>query len=241
MTSTAAPPLAPEWAPTALRFIDKWEGPVCVAGDRATDVAQVYHRSGAPPVVFDGVRLAYLTTGDERPADGATAGATGLPDDSVQLVTLRRAWRDGAELAAAAGEAYRILRPGGHVILSGVDADVLLGQQAHRYPLQLVYRQVPEAAAALRAGYQQIRLPVRAMAAGYRDVVTDLVDETLGTFATPEEYVEFLRTEGADRLTLLSRAQAAAALENLPAALRAIVRGDIVHREPWAVAAAVKP
>lgn len=242
MTSTASPPIAPEWATTPARFGAEWGGSVIVGGDRASDVAGSYHRAGAPPAIDDRQDLVYLSAGREPLSDGATVTATGLTDNSVALVTLRRSWTDGATLAAATDEAFRILRPGGHVIVSDYKADVLLGQSPHLYPLQLVYRQVPEAAERIRAGQRLIAMPLRVMAARFGNVRTEQVDEVLGRFSSAEAYVAFLGSDGADRLVGMTRSQRDEALERLADVLPSVMRSaEIVHREPWALVGAVKP
>lgn len=228
--------------PTALGA--SWGGVVVVGGEDALAFAEAAQAGGGPPLASGIARLAVLAT--EPPAgagDGSNPRATGLPDGCADTVVLRHAWDGPAQLADAAAEARRLLRPAGRVVLADWDLERVLASSPRTYPDAFFYAALPAVAAALEASLAfGLDLPLALGRARFTGIATGDVDEEVATFASPDRYLAWLRERG---FRGMHHAEPAG-LDAVDGALADLVRqvaprGEVTHREPWRVAVGVRP
>ncbi|MDP8958785.1 MAG: class I SAM-dependent methyltransferase [Actinomycetota bacterium] len=222
----------------------KWGEATLVMGEGAELLAESYQRAGSPPVAHQ--RPGYLVLARERQGDRLDQVgplATGLANDSLDLVVMRHAVPKQAMLARALREAYRVLKPGGGVLVSDVDVNAMIDSTTHRYPSRLQYTVVPDVLPLEMARHvASADLSVEVVRASFKDVDAYDVDQEFGEFDDPDAYWEFVRERGWRSFDLMTEAQVEMVLSTLRRLLPrlASTRG-LVEREPWHVTRGFKP
>ncbi len=213
-------------------------GEILLAGDGAADI-QLPVGAGQR---FDTGSVVLVTRG-AAPAGDATAAATGLDDDSLDLVVLRDAAGSVTHLTDLLTEAYRILKPGGGILLTEFDAGTLLDSRPQRYPQLILSNLHPEVGEYLvRRHPRQMDIAMALVRAGFRDGDAYPLDFPIGHFRDYETYVDSVAVEGWRGMDQISAEDLDALLEQLPGLMKSVApAGEFFDVEPITVARAYKP
>lgn len=232
------------WAgdPTRLRL--PWGPAAVVGGEDATEVAELAHAAGAPPVAHGAPGFALLTREPpEADLDEAIPAATGLPAGSVRTVVLRHAWTGPESLAVVVAEARRILTGGGHLVLADWDLERVLTAAPQSYPDAFFYAALPEVADRLRAAMAyRLDLVLALGRAGFTGLRSIDADEVVAEFDERPAYLAWLRERGFRGVRHADPERLEAVRGALPELVRHLAPlGGITHREPWRVAVGTRP
>jgi SAM-dependent methyltransferase len=213
-------------------------GEILLAGDGAADI-ELPIGAGKR---FDTGGLILVTRG-EAPADAATPTKTGLKDDSLDLVILRDAAGSITNLLDVLTEAYRVLKPGGGLMLTEFDAATLLDSRPQRYPQLILSSMFPAVADyLLRRHPRQMDIGRSMVRVGFKDGDAYSLDFPLGHYSDYETYVDSVAVEGWRGMDQLTAEQLDELLDALPRLMKSIApAGEFDDVEPITVARAYKP
>ena len=205
---------------------------IAIAGESAADFAEDLVRHGAPPLTVEADRFALLTDALDPPAVGRVRD---LPEGTVDLVVLRRAWRTPADVADALAAAVRAVRTGGEVVATDIDVRQLLAGPSPRYPVRLLYLAEPEVADRLRASTAPPGLlGSEAVRAGLQDVVSINYDDERGIYEDVAGLWSGIREHGWRGAAWVPQERARSLLEDVASSMAgAVPAGWAVDREPW--------
>ncbi len=228
----------PQWASIAVDLGAPIGRSTLIIGDRAAEVGESFQRAGAPPAAYERADLVLLTRDPpEVDFEAATARATGFPNDSIDLVVVRHAWRSRPELGGVLAEAARVCRPAGGVLAGELDLERLVGSPAARYPSRLQFDLQPELLADFRTRtVLPTALSLELGRAGLRSVVMASIDEARGHFASVDDYLTYARAGGWRSLQFLDEEGINRLLTRAAELLPRIGMGPLVDREPWHLA-----
>jgi len=212
-------------------------GEILMAGDGAADI-ELPVGSGQR---FDTGSMVLVTRG-EAPPDGATATDTGLKADSLDLVVLRDAAGSLTRLNVILQEAYRILKPGGGVLVTEFDAATLLDSRPQRYPQLLLSNLHPQVATYLRDRHpRQMDIAMALVRSGFKDGDAYTLDFPIGYFRDYQAYADSVAVEGWRGMDQISAEDLDALLEQLPELMKSVApAGEFFDVEPVTVARAYK-
>jgi SAM-dependent methyltransferase len=209
-------------------------GAAAVAGPGAPEVAVALQAAGWPAAGFEEPELALLGGG----LAGEAVDITGLESNSLGLVVLRKAWADRPGMVAALRQAFRVLRPGGAAVAAVPDAEEMLGSSGNRYPERVAYSLVPSAAETLLRSSIRTLIAYEFPRAGFREVVSFMIEEHHGSYPAVEDYVAARAAAWESPGT----GGAGSVADRAATELRKISPfGPIVDRRPWFAIAGEKP
>ena len=213
-------------------------GEILLAGEAISDV-DLPVGSGRR---FEVGSLALVTRGEGLPEDADPTG-TGLPDDSLDLVILRDAAGSALRLSKVLVEAYRVLKPGGGLMLSEFDAETLLDSRPQKYPQLLMSNMYPRVARYLRLRHpRQIDIGMGIVRAGFKDADAYRIDLPRGHFTDYQTYTDWVAVEGWRGMDELTPDERLSLLDQLPELMKAVApAGEFDDVEPVTVARAYKP
>lgn len=213
-------------------------GEILLAGD---DVANIELPVGAGQR-FDTGNLVLVTRGEAPPADG-TASETGLEANALDLVILRDAAGSIENLRGVLIEAYRILKPGGGLMLTEFDAATLLDARPQQYPQLLLSNLYPRVGDYLRRRHpRQMDIGMSLVKTGFRDGDSYSLDLPLGHFTDYQTYADSVAVEGWRGMDQLSAEELDYLLEQLPELMKSVApAGAFDDIEPITVSRAYKP
>ncbi len=213
-------------------------GEILLAGDAISDV-DLPVGSGRR---FDTGSMVLITRG-EAPPEGSTITDTGLEDGRLDLVILRDAAGSVTRLVRILNEAYRILKPGGGIMLTEFDAETLLDSRPQKYPQLLLATMYPRIGAQLRHRHpRQMDIGMGLVRAGFKDADAYQIDFPIGHFTDYQTYADFVAVEGWRGMEDLTPDERQTLLDRLPELMRAVApAGEFDDVEPVTVARAYKP
>ena len=213
-------------------------GEILVAGEQISDV-ELPVGAGRR---FDNGSLVLITRGDPI-SDDATALATGLDPDTLDLVILRDASGSLTRLDRVLLEAYRVLKPGGGILVTEFDAATLLDSRPQKYPQLLLSNLHPEVGDyLLRRHPRPMDIAMALVSAGFKDGDAYSLDYPLGHFRDFETYADFVAVEGWRGMDQISAEERQALLEQLPGLMKSVApAGQFFDVEPISVSRAYKP
>ncbi len=191
---------------------------------------------------FDNGQVALVTRGDPPPED-ARPSATGLAANSLDLAVLRDAAGSVTHLRSLLAEIYRVLKPGGGLLLTEFDAATLLDSRPQQYPQLLLSTMYPRVARYLLDRHpRQMDIGMGLVKAGFRDGDSYSLDFPLGHFRDYQAYADSVAVEGWRGMELLSAEELDDLLDRLPELMKAVApAGEFDDVEPVTVARAYKP
>lgn len=230
--------LMPMWSDLIVDLELPPAGEILLAGDGAADV-DLPIGSGKRLTVGDLV----LVTRGATLSDWASVTATGLDDDSLDLVMFRDAFGSLNRLAPVLREAYRILKPGGGVMITELDAETLLESQPQKYPQVLLSRMYPHVGEyLLRRHPRPMDIAIGLVKTGFKDGDEYRLDVPLGHFRDYQTYVDSVAVEGWRGMDQITPEQRTALLEQLAELMETVApAGEFDDLEPITVARAYKP
>lgn len=217
-----------------------WRDAALIMGEGSGELADAYRRAGALELGYQGDEFVLL--GSSEPSHlHPTPLDTGLTDRSIDLVVLRHVVEEQSALSDVLDEVYRILRPGGGVLVSDVNVGAMLDGGFHGYPVRVLYDMFPEALEGeVRRHIDSADLDIETVRAGFKDVISYDVGEVRAVLETPEEFLAYVEHGGWRSVDLLDDEER----EALVASLRRspFLAGDpITDREAWHVVRGFKP
>ena len=213
-------------------------GEILLAGD---DIADVDLPVGSGHR-YDTGSLVLITQG-EAPSDGASMPNTGLESDSLDLVILRDAAGSLTRLVNTLFEAFRILKPGGGLMLKEFDAETLLDSRPQRYPQLLMSQMYPRVAAYLRHRHpRQMDIGMSLIKAGFKDADSYVIDAPVGHFDDFQKYADWVAVEGWRGMDELTPDERQSLLDRLPDLMKSVApAGEFDDVDPVIIARAYKP
>lgn len=237
--ATVAPAtLQPMWS-ELIHGLDLPEsGEILLAGDDVGSVKLPAFGSKR----FEVGDLVLVTRGDAPPAD-ASAESTGLSDNQLDLVLLRDAFGSVRRLSRVLREAYRILKPGGGVMITEFDAETLLEARPQQYPQRLLSELHPEVGEYLQRHHPRaMDVAMSLVSTGFRDGEAYTLDFPLGHFTDYQTYSDWVATNGWRGMDQIAEADRQALLDGLPKLMRSIApAGEFFDVEPVGITRAYKP
>jgi len=171
---------------------------------------------------------------------GGDAAATGLPDASADVVFERALIHHVPDLAAVAAEAFRILRPGGVLLIQDRTPEDVAQPGSDGHPrgwLFDVFPRLLEVENGRRPDADSVAAALTS--AGFRNVTTTELWEVRRRYADREEYLAEIRSRtGRSILHELDDAELASLVEELR---RRLPEGPFVEQDRWTLWRAVAP
>ena len=213
-------------------------GEILLAGDGVADI-ELPIGSGQR---FEVGGLVLVTRGETLGPD-ATLTNTGLEDNSLDLVILRDAAGSPTNLVRVLTESYRVLKPGGGVMLTEFDAGTLLDARPQLYPQLMLSNMFPAVGEyLLRRHPRQMDIGRSLVRAGFKDGDSYSLDFPLGHYSDYETYVDSVAVEGWRGMDQLTAEELDELLDQLPELMKSIApAGEFDDIEPVTVARAYKP
>jgi SAM-dependent methyltransferase len=226
------------WSELILNLSLPQAGEILLAGD---DVAGIDLPVGAGQR-FDAGSLVLVTRG-EAPASDATTIDTGLASDSIDLVILRDAAGSLTNLVKVFAETYRVLKPGGAVLVTEFDAGTLLDSRPQRYPQLILSNMFPRVGKFLLERHPRpIDIGRSLVRAGFKDGDAYSLDFPLGHYRDYQTYTDSVAVEGWRGMEQLTAEELDLLLDELPGLMKAIApAGEFDDIEPLTIATAYKP
>jgi SAM-dependent methyltransferase len=218
-----------------VRFVAPYlatDSTIAIAGESAAGLAEDLVRNGSAPLSVEADHFALLSDALDPPAVGRVRD---LPDESVDLVILRRAWRSRADVAAALSTAVRAVRPGGEVIATDIDVNQLLAGPSPRYPIRLLYLAEPMAASGLRSSTVAPGvLGTEAVRAGLSGVESLTYNDDRGAYESIAEFWSEVQKRGWRGAAWVSQDRSRSLFEDVARSMAgAHPVGWAIDREPW--------
>jgi len=213
-------------------------GEILLAGDNVDSVKLPAFGSK----LFESGNLVLVTKGEALSPD-ARADSTGLADNQLDLVLLRDAFGSIMSLGPVMREAFRILKPGGGVMITEFDADTMLDSRPQQYPQKLLSDLHPQVAGYLRQRHPRpMDIAMALVSAGFKDGDAYILDFPLGHFTDYQIYADSVAAGAWRGLDQVSGEDRQAVLDQLPSLMRSVApTGDFFDAEPISVARACKP
>ena len=213
-------------------------GEILLVGD---DIADVDLPVGSGQR-YDTGSLVLITRGG-APPDDAKMPDTGLESDSLDLVILRDAAGSVTRLVSTLFEAFRILKPGGGLMLKEFDAETLLDSRPQKYPQLLMSQMYPRVAAYLRHRHpRQMDIGMALIKAGFKDADSYMLDSPVGHFSDFQAYADWVAVEGWRGMDELTPDERQSLLDQLPELMKSVApAGEFDDVDPVTVARAYKP
>ncbi|MGI9648583.1 MAG: methyltransferase domain-containing protein [Acidimicrobiia bacterium] len=213
-------------------------GEILLAGDDVGSVALPAFGSKR----FEIGELVLVTKGQPPPAD-ASPESTGLADDQLDMVLLRDAFGSVTRLSRVLGEVYRILKPGGGVLITEFDAETLLESRPQQYPQRLLSDLHPAVGEYLQRRHPRaMDIAMSLVSTGFREGDAYTLDFPLGHFTDYQTYVDSVAAKGWRGMDQIAEADRQALLSDLPSLMPTIAPGgEFFDVEPVGVARAYKP
>lgn len=205
---------------------------IAIAGESAAAVGEVFAAAGGPPLVLESDHFAFLSRNSGVPS---AARVRDLPEDSVDLVVLRRAWRSPVEVGTAIAIGRDRVVPGGEVIAADLDVNRLLAGPSSRYPSRLLYLAAPEASVGLRASTASpALLSAEAVRASLGPVDMITYDDVRGDHETIGALWDAIRQRGWRGAAWTPSDRQAEVMETAASSLAsAVPSGRVRDLEPW--------
>ena len=162
-----------------------------------------------------------------------------VPSSSLDAVVLRRPWAGRGEARRLLDLSHRLLRPGGTLVASELDAEMLLDGPTARYPVAAVWRSPGAPVDALRSStISPAVLSTDAVAARFDDVVVTRYDEVGGRYPSMAAFWGSLPEGGWRGDSWMAPARRASFLETAPP-----VSGSapVIDQEPWYAVTGLRP
>ncbi len=185
--------------------------------------------------------LVAITRGDPPP-EAATALGTGLDDGSMDLVILRDAAGSHRRLPKVLHEAHRVLKPGGGLLITELNAEALLESTPQHYLQRLLSQAHPDVGQHLLETHPAaLDLAIELVRAGFKDADSYSLDFPLGQFHDAQAHTDFVAVDGWRGLEKLSTDDRDLFLLDLPDLVGQVVPGsDFFDLEPVTVARGFK-
>ena len=213
-------------------------GEILLAGDQVGSVKLPAFGSKR----FEVGDVVLVTRGEAPPAD-ASAESTGLADNQLDMVLLRDAFGSVTRLSRVLREAYRILKPGGGVMITEFDAETLLQSRPQQYPQRLLSELHPAVGRYLQSRHPRpMDIAMSLVSSGFKEGDAYTLDFPLGHFTDYQTYADSVAANGWRGMDQIEEADRRALLNDLPALMRSIApAGEFFDVEPVGVARAYKP
>jgi hypothetical protein len=205
---------------------------IAIAGEGVVDVAAAISAAGGPPLVVESDHFALLSRSDEVQVAGRVRD---LAPTSVDIVVLRRAWRDPREVGEAIRIAHDRVVPGGEVIAADLDVQKLLAGPTPRYPGRLFYLASSDAADGLRASTASpAMLAADAVRAGLKPIDMLTYDDVRSTHDDVADLWNAIRERGWRGAAWTPVGLQSTVVDAVADAMAsAVPAGPAVDREPW--------
>jgi ubiquinone/menaquinone biosynthesis C-methylase UbiE len=227
------------WREAVLRLVDPSAADVVDVGCGGGTYLRAWHDLGARTVT--GVDSSEPILAEARASHGHLAGvsfrggdatATGLPDTSADVVFERALIHHVADLAPAAAEAARVLRPGGVLLIQDRTPDDVAQPGSGTHPRGLLFDVFPRLLA-VENGRRRTASTVASelTRAGFAEVTTTELWEIRRRYASREDYLaEIAARTGRSILHELDEAE----LDRLVEALRErLPAGPLLEQDRW--------
>lgn len=205
---------------------------VAIAGEGVVAVAAAISAAGGPPLVAESDHFALLSRSEDPPIAGRVRD---LAAASVDIVVLRRAWRDPRDVGEALRIAHDRVVPGGEVIGADLDVQKLLAGPTPRYPGRLFYLAAPEAADGLRASTASpALLAADAVRAGFKPIEMLTYDDIRSTHDDVAALWTAIRARGWRGAAWTPAARQSEVIDAVATGMaNAVPAGPAADREPW--------
>lgn len=214
------------------------DGDVVVVG-RHSNTIEVPGVKGQRSVGGDMALYSVYDTADED----ATATTTRARSDSAGLVLLNDAFQRVADLKRVLQEAYRILIPGGQLLITEFNVEELLVAAPQRFPQRILSRMFPRVGRYLEERHATtMDIAIELVRTGFKDADAYMLDKPIGRFADYAEHADFVLSGGWRGVEILTDEERVGLVTALPAAMKAARPSpNFEDLEPITVAHGHKP